>query len=137
MAWIMPMGMTYKNAAWNKISNYDRHHGKRRGRTNDQSKYESPDWKVGVPNFNRNNAKDKHRQEDKAVPPLRHLGVFGHQTSVDIRLFIHRTARLDPDLFAEEKESMGEGGGDRGKRQTVRKGECSGQEEGTISLVRL
>jgi hypothetical protein len=105
------------------------------GRTYEQGKNESPDWEIGVPNFNRNNTEDEHRQEDGGVPPLRNLGVLGHQTSMDIRLLTHRTPRLDPNLLAEVQKRMSESGSDRGKRQAVSYSKGGGQEEGAVSLV--
>lgn len=89
----------------------------------DEGEDEGPDGHACWPDFDDNDTEDEHRHwrgvrddkiidgeetrtEDDAVPPLGDLRVLGHQTSVDIRLLVHRTTRLHPDLLAEVDERM-------------------------------
>src|SRR5438270_1140610 len=75
--------------------------------------------------------------EDGSIPPLGDLRVTRHETSVDIRLFAHCTARLSPDLLAEVKSCMGQGSSDRCKGKTVGDSESSGNIERAVSHVLL
>ena len=61
--------------------------------------------------------------ENTRIPPFGYLPVHRHQPCVNIRLFMHRTPRLDPDLFTEVEEGMCESRGDRSERKTVGNGE--------------
>ena len=67
------------------------------------------------------------RTEDDGIPPLRHLRVFGHQASVNIRLLVHSSARLSPNLLAIIDEGVRESGGDGREGQPV--AECKGRRE--------
>lgn len=53
--------------------------------------------------------------EDDRIPPFRYLTIAGHKTGVNVRLLIHRSAGLDPDLFAVEQKCVRNGGCDGGE----------------------
>lgn len=44
--------------------------------------------------------------EYDCIPPIRDLGVFRHETSMNVWLFVHGLARLGPNLLAVVKEGM-------------------------------
>lgn len=63
-------------------------------RTDEESKYKRPDGELGVPNLDGDYAHNERYDKDDSVPPLRDLGVFGHQPCVDIRLLAHGATGL-------------------------------------------
>ena len=80
---------------------------------------------------------ERGRTEDESVPPLRNLGVNRHETGVDIRLLVHSPSGLGPDLLAEVKESVGQGGSDGRERQAVGDGEGGGEVERAVRFIGL
>lgn len=101
----------------------------------DQREDEPLHRELCLPDLNADDTTREHAQEDDGVPPLGHLGVSRHEPCVNIRLFVHRSARLRPDLFAEVEEGMRERSGDGREGETVRYGEGRRDEERTVCRV--
>jgi len=102
---------------------------------NDQGKDESPDRKTGVPNFNGNDTKHEHGDENDRVPPFGDLLVLAHEAGVDIWLFTHGATGLDPNLLTVIEEGVSEGGSDGSEGETVSDSECSREVQGRISFI--
>ena len=118
-----------------------------------QGQDERPHRHLGRPDLNDYDSKHEHSDcathlvrdglkmlmlmltEDNGIPPVGNLWVLGHQTGVNISLLVYRAASLSPDLLAVVDEGVGESGGDRRKRETVRDGEGGRQEERGVCLV--
>ena len=71
------------------------------------------------------------------VPPIRNLLIPAHQTSVDIGLFMQRTAGLDPDLLAEVQHSVHNCRGNSSEAEPIRHCERRRKEERTVFPVLL
>ena len=98
----------------------DHANGKDVEESNEQSKNETPHRELSWPNFDDNDTEDEHDHENDKVPPFWNLAVPGHETCVDIWLFIDRATRLSPYLFAEEEDGVRNSSGDRCEGQTIR-----------------
>lgn len=82
-----------------------------------QSRGNGLHWEFGIPNLDRDHTERKHGHcildqycprewqnsltEDNDIPPFWNLRVDGHQAGMDIRLLVHGTAGLSPDLLSE------------------------------------
>jgi len=67
---------------------------------------------LGVPDEDTDKTGGEHGDEDDRVPPLGNLLVTGHETGMNIWLFVHRPASLLPNLLAVVQEAVAEGGSD-------------------------
>jgi len=84
-----------------------------------ECKDEPLNGELSLPDFNRDDTEHEHAQKDDCIPPFRDLGIVRHQTGMDIRLLVHSSARLSPDLLAEVEEGMRKGRGDGSERKSV------------------
>ena len=75
--------------------------------------------------------------ENARIPPLRNLRVHCHQSSVDIRLLVHRLPALSPNLLAEEKERVRQRRSDAGEAQSIGYRESRRQEQRRVIVILL
>ena len=73
--------------------------------------------------------------KDDSVPPFRDLGILSHQPRMNIRLFTHRTTRLNPNLFPEVQKRMGDRRRDRSEGKSVGHREGRREEQRTVLFV--
>lgn len=100
-----------------------------------KGQHETPDRELGWPNLDDDDSKYEHDHENTHVPPFGDTGVLGHETRMDVRLLVKRSARLSPNLFAEEQNSMDDCSGDGCERKAICKCKCCRQEQRAIVLI--
>lgn len=79
--------------------------------------------------------KNRILTEDNSIPPLGNLRIAGHKTGMDIRLLMHGTTGLGPDLLAEIEEGMGKGSRDGREGETVGDGESGRDEQWAVGII--
>jgi hypothetical protein len=78
-----------------------------------------------------------HEGEQSHVPPCWGFLVFLHHLHMDVRFLIGAVPKLLPDLLAMVEICIYNERCDCCERQSVRQGECSGEEKWRIGFVRL
>ena len=118
------VGESLDHANWNDIEECDQ-----------KSQHETPDREFGWPNLDACDAECEHGHKNAHIPPFGNFAVLGHETCVNVRLFVKRSACLDPDLFAEEQETVDDCRCDGCERKTICKRKRGRQEQRAVFFV--